>query len=521
MSGDGGGNMMSGDQGGGGFMSGDRGGGGFMSGDGGGNMMSGDQGGGGFMSGDGGGGAYGGTVDGGYSREGVVERGGKAVCGAFCCFFIGIPITIMCVFANELNLVKSDATANLAHKAHVVHGCLPSNEDDGHLVYASCAVRCPDISGELPPLLSPFFGRYAGAELEWQLEIYQYDETSHDNCHKNNDGSKTCHRTYSYTAGWHSHPIDSYSFHSRYYNNQNRYGMTSLPDNFKDDAVYAPDHSVLLLSDNGGMPVYSLPSKLAQMFPSRNVYPQNAPDSGMNRWPGSGMLHHTMLRADGDRLVTYGSSPSIGDLRITVSGKTGTKASVAAKQVPSSIGPAFTFTDYPPKPFDFWGRETYPLGRLVDHIESKKEFIKEWLAENSTTAWVFRLILLIVMIVAYRMVLEPISVAADLLRIINCFTCGLGTLLDNAAQSIICMVSCGLGCCVFLFVFAIAWFLVRPTLSVLMLALGLVVFFGLHALKAQQGKAAKAREAEGYVNMSCTPQVVFTGRKVQPTVQVV
>jgi hypothetical protein len=449
-------------------------------------------------------------------------------------FFCVIPITMMLIYANELNLVKSDATANMVQTAHLVHDCVPSNEDNGHLVFTRCAVQCPDISNELPSLLSPFFQSFAGTELAWFVEIYQWEETSSDDCHKNNDGSKTCHRTYSYSEGWQSRPINSNNFHNSYYSNRNYNGMTALPNNLQSGTADAPDHSVLLQSvgPSGGANSYALPNNLAQMFPSKSLSPGNPPDAGSSVWQGSGDLFKSMLRGDGSSLVTYSGSPSIGDLRIRVTGKTGTEASVAAKQVKlqvpmsvSSSGFIFSFKNYPPQPFDFWGRETYPIGRLQDHIESRKEFIKEWMDENFTTVLIFRIILLVVMIVAYKMLLQPLSVMADLLRIINCFTCGLGTLLDNAAQGIICAISCGLGCCVFLFVVAVSWLLVRPTLSVGLIALGAVMFFGLHALKAQQGKAANAREAEaeGYAKLGCTPQphVKVDARKVQPMAHVV
>jgi hypothetical protein len=432
---------------------------------------------------------------------------------SFCCL---IPITIGAIYWNELNLVISDATAGLVGQAHVVHACSPTDEYNGRLVYTECRAQCPEIADLLDPTLKPFITSFEGTELSWDLEIYQYEETSNSHCHKNNDGSKTCHTTYSYSAGWHSNSINSNSFHSSYYSNRG----TTLPDNIKSSSVDAPDYSVMLLNDNN-QATFSLPNKLAQMFPSKTIYPTSGVGDNLGQWGGAGPLDSSMLHVSGEYLVTYHGGPRIGDLRISVSGKTGTKASVAAKQVSSEMAPGFTFKDYPPQPFDFWGRKTYPLGRLEAHIESKQDFIQEWLNENADVAIILRLVLLVLMIVWCCMFLSPLSVMADLLRIINCFTCGLGTLLDNAAQTVIGAMACGLGCCVFSIVWAVSWFLVRPTLSVFVLFVGFAAFAGLHYLKTQQGKAAEAREAAGYVTLASAPRVGVSGRKVQPTVQIV
>jgi hypothetical protein len=447
---------------GGGFLPSDGGrggGGGFLASDGGG--------GGGFLASDGGGGGgflaaaqAGGTVDGGYTTTSVVKREGNAICMAIAALCCGIPLLCMVITANELDLVISEATANLVLGAVKVRDCLPESYDNNKLIYASCEVDAPDIAGQLPGVIRPFYPVFKGADMSWDMEIYQYDETKHEDCHKNNDGSKTCHTTYSYSAGWENKPIDSNRFHSYSYSNNN----TDFPENLHGDgSIQAPDHSVILhshalptfIAQPTPSEAYALPTFIAQQLPSHSLQPQSDPAQGsMSRgqpWNFSGNLDASALHSDGSGYVsTARGSPRIGDIRIQVSGRMSDTASVAARQQrfqgPGPNSPGFTLDNYPPQKFDMWGRKTYPLARLTAGLDKRSEFIQKWHAQNQAFAWILRIVTLILFVCACNMILEPLSVASDLLRMLNYVTCCLGSVLDNAAQGIIKMLSCGLGC---------------------------------------------------------------------------
>jgi len=500
--------------------------GGFLSSDGGGGGrgLPSDGGGGGFLAGDGGGGGGGfpsdgggvggGTIDGGYTRTGVIERTGKAVCCGFASLLIFLPLTCLGEMYNEYNLVIAEATANLVDKALVVPSCVPDGQDNGRLIFASCAVSAPDISQQLSDSLRPFFPDYHGASMSWDTQIYQYSETSSKDCRKNNDGSQTCHTTYSYRGGWESQPINSNGFAgygaSQRFSNRN----TNFPDNLQQSgAVEADEYSVILHSSSASSgPAYALPQDIANQLPQHALAPQGGGGFGGSSWQGAGFLSPGDLHPSGNLLTTGQGSPRIGDLKIQVKGKMSQYASVAAQQQGFS-GPGFTLDSYPPHKFDFWGRKTRPLARLEAGQLSKSKFIADFHAENNLIAMVVRLITFCLMIFFCFQVLSPLSVAADLLRVINCFTCGLGTVLDNAAQCVIGTVSCALGCSCWLIVAALAWMFVRPTLGIGLLVIGLGGYIALPRIieQVQGKKQAKAREQDGYLKMPG-----FDAKKVQP-----
>lgn len=111
------------------------------------------------------------------------------------------------------------------------------------------------------------------------------------------------------------------------------------------------------------------------------------------------------------------------------------------------------------------------------------------------------------------MILDPLFVASDLMRMLNCVTCGLGSVLSDATQCVIRMLSCGLGCSCCLLISAFAWIFVHPTLAIGVMLLAVAIAFGVPLL-AKSGKFANAREQDGYVKMG---GIAFNTKRVQPT----
>jgi len=365
--------------------------------------------------------------------------------------------------------------------------------------------------------LQPFYGNgYHGASLAWKVEIYQYHESKSESCHKNNDGSKDCHTTYSYSAEWESSPIDSSYFHDGSYSNHG----TRLPSNLRSGTADAADHSLVMHQPGSSSgPAFALPQDIAQQLPSHTVLPQTSPSPEHHSqndgpWIGGGIISPYALQRSGQYLTTASGSPRIGDIRVSVSGKMAHKASVAAKQTSWPSGPGFSFTSYPPQTFDMWGRKTYAIARLESGTESKKAFIEDWHSENQSMAFILRIITLIGFVCACAYILGPVSKAADMLRCINPCTCGLGTLLDDAAQCVIYTTACGLGCGVWSVIVAVSWFFVHPTISLALLVSGIAAFFIFPQIVARSGaKKVSAREQDGYVKIT---DMAFGIKKVQP-----
>lgn len=479
--------------------------------------------------------AMGGSVYGETTTEGLGSRLCDSIGKACACLVFGIPlITLLCMF-NEFNLVKSEATADLVGTAHVIQNCEPTPDFDKKLVYASCSVTAPELATQLPDVLTPFIPSFEGADLVWNLEIYQYTESKHQDCRKNNDGSKTCTTTYSYSAGWHSNPVDSNAFHAPQYSNQ---GTDFPPNLHASGSIKAPERSVIMHNAAGDKAAFALPEYLALQLPVQTINPVSS-GGGYTPWGGGSDIYPANLHVSGKYLVS-GPGNRIGDIRISFQGRYSPTASVAARQLPWTQSPWFQLDYYPPQKFDFWGRTTYQLARLEGGTESKKTFIQNYHNENKVVAWAIRIATLVLMCSACCTILSPFSVAADAARILNYCTCFMGTFLAEATQAVVGLMGCGLGCACWSIVVALSWLFVHPTLSIglILLAVGGVVASSYvsktmtttPSAKQQglgkqdsgkkeepKGKHVKARE--GYVALD-GPCYIDT-KKVQPIAHVV
>merc|ERR1712217_593200 len=184
--------------------------------------------------------------------------------------------------------------------------------------------------------------------------------------------------------------------------------------------------------------------------------------------------------------------------RITVSGVGVDVASVAAKQVP--LDDMSDLVAFPGQPFDMWGRRTYDLLKLEPGSLNIRAFIAAYKTENAEFAWILRIGSLIVLCGAFNCIFKPLSVAADLVKMLNYCTCCLGDILDGAAQSVISTVSCCFAIFCFLMVFSAAWAVANPTfLAVFGLWVVGCLCAGI-AFKALAGKQTNAREAYVHID---------------------
>eukprot|EP00451_Oxyrrhis_marina_P026597 CAMPEP_0204357282 /NCGR_PEP_ID=MMETSP0469-20131031/35617_1 /ASSEMBLY_ACC=CAM_ASM_000384 /TAXON_ID=2969 /ORGANISM="Oxyrrhis marina" /LENGTH=464 /DNA_ID=CAMNT_0051344915 /DNA_START=43 /DNA_END=1437 /DNA_ORIENTATION=- len=407
------------------------------------------------------------------SGENICER----MCGALCSSICGVVMIICCVvlvFWNENNLVIHEATVLEIEDAKVYQSCVPDPTATGKLVLVACDVYTPDIASSLPDPLTPFLDHFSGASVSWSMQIYQWVQTSSEDCHKTNNGGQSCRTTYSYNAQWTSSPTDSNSFH-RSSGHDNR--GTRFPTNLQPTGQVNAPASTVVLSQSGTpdkgfvvnpdlvttLPSIDLGDKLkAPAAPAANNHNSN--------WQGGGSLTPAMLHVYQNGLQTSTGAPSIGDLRIQLTGQTAQEATACAVQLGiSGASSQYTFGPLPPQSFGWFGKKTKPLQRLQTGKVSQEEFMKQFYAEGQTMAWLIRIGSLALMTMAFWMVLSPLSVAADGLMFLNYCTCGLGSVLDSAAQCLIGTAAFFLALMLTAITIALAWFAARPAL-----ALGLV-----------------------------------------------
>merc|ERR1719414_1398377 len=101
---------------------------------------------------------------------------------------------------------------------------------------------------------------------------------------------------------------------------------------------------------------------------------------------------------------------------------------------------------------------------------------------------------------AVYLVLAPVSAAADLLKTLDCITCGLGSLLDSAAQAVIVLVSGVVGCSLAILVIAAAWFAVHPTTSLCCVGVAAAGLVSARVLgRSNKASAREAPKGSGYL----------------------
>lgn len=426
------------------------------------------------------------------------QREGNA-CGSMCLGFCLVPICVIGIFYNELNYVKELATADLIKKATIVPNCQTGSSGNNAFVYVTgCKLQAPNLAPGAPDVLQQFMPeRFEGAELAWSVEIKQWKRhcRTESTTHKTSTGgSRTVQREIcECKLDWFPNPIPSEC------QSEQNLGA-SMPSNIQNGVKYAPKGEIKLFdpADPNGESFV-----LSQTFTEQIPYKTGilkAPYSGQPHqfWNG-GRLDAGMLNLHSDGVLKTGDD--LNDIRVTVTGRgTDELQAVAADEVRE--GKDFTFVAHPPEQYSIFGRETNPVAALVDGSPSRSDYISDLKVAAGVMTMIVRIILFIVMIAAFNCIFQPLSVMADLLKILNFCTCCLGDILDNAAQMVIGMVSCGCGCSCFLVAFILAWMYANPFYAIL----GLVVLFGLVGaaffLKSQvKGKKVFAREPADYSNL--------------------
>jgi hypothetical protein len=425
---------------------------------------------------------------------------------------VGFLLVILCsffIFQNETNYVKEQASADVMLDAKVIDNCDPTGLSSGELIFSSCKVNAPDIATNLPSPLNSFVSKFEGASLSWAVEIYQWTESSSQECTKDNRGGDNCVTKYTYDKTWSDTPVESRGFHSpRYHSNTG-----DLPSNVQNGDYTVPGRNIFLSANEGdsqsigNVPHFVLDKDLQSQFPHVDALAGTASLAGgsQKQWSG-GRLEDSNLRHISGYLTTSFGSPAIGDIRISVSGQRASSASVSADTF-GADGAGVNLGPHPPQKFDFWGRMTYPVEYLRGGNYDLHGFIAEIKDENMMIAWLFRLIGLVVMIAAFFLIFSPLSVMADLLMWLNYCTCCLGSILDKASQAVISAVSCGTGCICFTIIFCMAWCVANPTYTLLGVLLILCICGGGAAYRFFGMKEnIKAREVSLEPHV-CTPFV--------------
>ncbi|HNT30210.1 MAG TPA: TMEM43 family protein, partial [bacterium] len=173
---------------------------------------------------------------------------------------------------------------------------------------------------------------------------------------------------------------------------------------------------------------------------------------------------------DGQKAYFVGkdpANPEVGDVRVTYEIVRPGTVSIIAKQSDDSF-----------KPYKTKAGKTIEMLSIGD--QDAEQMFDAAISGNKALTWGLRVFCFILMLIAVNMIFKPLSVLADPIP-----------LLGDIAQFGIGLISFVIALALTLVAVAIAWFVYRPVLSIVLIALAVAAVYGMKQMKA--GKSAVVR----------------------------
>lgn len=364
-----------------------------------------------------------------FSRIGGALKG---ILVGFVLIFVGVCL----LFWNEGRAVKTHKA--LAESQGLVVSVHPSEilpSMNGKLVHISGKATTEET------LVDDVFQVSVNAlKLEREVETYQWKETSRSEERKKLGGEVETVTTYDYDKVWASGLIDSSEF-KRQAGHENPASLM-----YEHQTWSAEQVSI-------GQCVLSAEHKARiNNFQKLSIASVNLPQ-GVNR--------------QADQLY-YGSNPQkprIGDQRITFR--------VIPSQDYSAVGSLSDFTLMAHR-----ASNGLSIALVTAGIHTADDMFEEAKSDNENLTWVLRAVGTIILVLAFAMILKPLSVLADVVPFI-------GNIVEMGTG----FVALILGCVIALITISIAWFFYRPLLSVAFLV---VVASLVYLLKTRSKKASRS-----------------------------
>ena len=376
----------------------------------------------------------------------------KGVIAGLVIFVLGFPL----LFWNEGNTVKTrkaleegeGATVSLESNAKV------DPDMDGRLVHISGRADTQDTLSD-----ATFGVSLKAIRLERQVEMYQWEETSHTTEKKNLGGSVTKTTTYEYKKIWTDRVIDSSSFVEAGHDNP---GCKEFADERQEAANVsfgAFRLSEWQISAIGRAQKYVLPQDYSCPVPRCQVQ-------------GSTIyIPNTATRSNELNRRNAVAEPRIGDMRVTFYAVLPHDISLVAKQKGD------TFVAYVAKN----GKK---VQLLSDGVQDAAEMFADAQSANTVLCWLVRILGFTMMFGGIKAVLKPISVLADVLPILGDIV-GIGLGVVAFAVAMPCA----------LVTIAIAWLFYRPVTAAILIAVAAGIVYWFAGKRAKAKKAAEAGNA--------------------------
>ena len=347
----------------------------------------------------------------------VIRRNKKEKSGIFAGFLL-IIIAIFLLFFNEARAVDTEKVISVAKDSYIeVSSSKVDESNNGKLVVTSGKLDL--INDNVTD--DEFNVNVKSAKLVRLVEMYQW----YEDCEDDSSGKEVC----TYSKKWSNTIIDDSGFESGYVN----------PD------VMAFSSSEFYMS-NVNLGEYVLNIDLLSQLSTSELYSELdekiAKNKGVNIVDGM--------------YTTYESneSPEVGDIRIKFLYNNASDISVMAVQNKNS------FIEFSPE------GTSYKIFELRESVMNGNEFIEDLAKSNSTLTWIFRFFGTVLMIAGVASILKFISFLASFIPFF-------GKIIVKG----IFIVSVLVGISLSLIIIAISWFVVRPLLSIILIAIviGLIV----------------------------------------------
>ncbi|MBI3272325.1 MAG: TMEM43 family protein [Planctomycetes bacterium] len=370
-----------------------------------------------------------------------------------------VVLSFPLLFWNEGRAVKTENS--LAEGKSAVVSATPEKMDpanEGKLVHLTGEATTAQV------LEDGDFGVSLNAlRLRRSVEMFQWSEKKESKSDKKLGGGEDTVTTYTYRTGWSSSLENSSGFKEAGHNNPStfRYGELTRE------------------ADRVTLGAYTLSRSLQGRIDKFDALPvtegmaERLPD-GAKRERSAGRLQ----LVDGKYYVgveagapATPNSPKVGDERVSFSAVKPLTVSLVSQQVGNTFQPFKT------------SQEGYDVELLSVGSRTAEAMFASAEAGNVAMTWILRFVGWLLMAFGIGLIFAPVAVLGDVVPIF-------GSLLGAGIGVFAIALSFGLS----LITIAIAWFVYRPVLAVLLLALAGGAFY---ALSRQAGKARAAKGAPG------------------------
>lgn len=322
---------------------------------------------------------------------------------------------------------------------------------EGSLVYFSGLAQAGSS------VIDPQFGISAkgAVKLRRDVDMYQWVEDKESETRKKAGGGKETTTRYSYATAWKSGRVESSHF-------------------YKPDGHYNPPLSVgsfETAADPITVGAFSVPWDMVNMMSWYSpLLPSTLSTEGITDESLRARAH---IHGGGFYVGSDPQHPRVGDIRVDFNTVPEGPVSILARQTGSTVSSYLTKAG---------NGSIFILKR--GHI-SAEEMFRQANQENRAAAWMLRGVGCLVMFIGFKLLIGPLSVAADVLPCIgDMVECGTG------------LVSFLLALVLSLVIIALAWIAYRPFLALSVIAIGGgLVFGGMFLLNKSRSKAKRSPES--------------------------